>query len=212
MTGLTFDGLRAGNRARTADMARCYGPNADRSAWTVADWIVALVGELGEMANLVKKVKRGDLSLDAALPALADELGDVTVYLDVLADELGIDLGAATRRKFNAVSRRVESGIFLAERASPGAKRIALERDRQVLAEGFDAGHDRQHGRGELAEAALAYLANLVAPGPAAAPPPFWPWGAEWWKPKDPIRDLERAGALIAAELDRRLDGEAGNA
>lgn len=27
-----------------------------------------------------------------------------------------------------------------------------------------------------------------------------------WWKPsRDPIRDLEKAGALIAAEIDRHL-------
>jgi len=32
----------------------------------------------------------------------------------------------------------------------------------------------------------------------------LWPWGSEWWKPsKDPIRDLVKAGALIAAEIDR---------
>lgn len=31
----------------------------------------------------------------------------------------------------------------------------------------------------------------------------WWPWAVRWWKPKDPIRDLVRAGALIAAEIDR---------
>jgi len=29
-----------------------------------------------------------------------------------------------------------------------------------------------------------------------------WPWDA-WFKPKDRLRDLARAGALIAAEMDR---------
>lgn len=33
--------------------------------------------------------------------------------------------------------------------------------------------------------------------------PDTWPWSAEWWKPGDPIRNLEKAGALIAAEIDR---------
>lgn len=33
--------------------------------------------------------------------------------------------------------------------------------------------------------------------------PPTWPWGAEWWKPKEPRRDLVRAGALIIAEIER---------
>jgi hypothetical protein len=36
-------------------------------------------------------------------------------------------------------------------------------------------------------------------------PPRFdWPWDASWWKPSnDPVRNLVKAGALIAAEIDR---------
>lgn len=31
-----------------------------------------------------------------------------------------------------------------------------------------------------------------------------WPWDMKWWKPsKDPIKNLIKAGALIAAEIDR---------
>ena len=37
-------------------------------------------------------------------------------------------------------------------------------------------------------------------------PPDSWPWALGWWKPgTDPIRNLEKAGALIAAEIDRLL-------
>lgn len=33
-----------------------------------------------------------------------------------------------------------------------------------------------------------------------------WPWATDWWKPSDdPITNLVRAGALIAAEIDRLL-------
>ena len=33
----------------------------------------------------------------------------------------------------------------------------------------------------------------------------YWPWDMKWWKPsdEDPIRNLVKAGALIAAEIDR---------
>jgi hypothetical protein len=33
----------------------------------------------------------------------------------------------------------------------------------------------------------------------------FWPWDRAWWKPSpnNRIRDMEKAGALIAAEIDR---------
>lgn len=34
--------------------------------------------------------------------------------------------------------------------------------------------------------------------------PDGWPFGQDWWKPSnDPIRNLVKAGALIAAEIDR---------
>jgi hypothetical protein len=32
---------------------------------------------------------------------------------------------------------------------------------------------------------------------------PWWPWRWEWWKPGNRVRELEKAGALIAAEIDR---------
>lgn len=40
--------------------------------------------------------------------------------------------------------------------------------------------------------------------------PDQWPWSADWWKPsEDEFRNLEKAGALIAAEVDRlETDGE----
>lgn len=41
-----------------------------------------------------------------------------------------------------------------------------------------------------------------------ADPPPDWPWDLKrHWKPTpgDPVRQLVKAGALIAAEIDRRL-------
>lgn len=38
-----------------------------------------------------------------------------------------------------------------------------------------------------------------------------WPWESKWWKPSnDPIKNLVKAGALIAAEIDR-LNAEINN-
>ena len=34
--------------------------------------------------------------------------------------------------------------------------------------------------------------------------PDEWPWNITWWKPStDPVRNLTKAGALIAAEIER---------
>jgi hypothetical protein len=95
-------------------------------------------------------------------------------------------------------------------RRAYGWQAIAIERNRQVTSEGFAPEHDDQHQRGELLDAALCYgsYASLqLAYGSEQPPyyfPPAWPWGEEWWKPsEDPMRNLAKAGALIAAEIDR---------
>lgn len=82
----------------------------------------------------------------------------------------------------------------------PGVLAIAEERLRQKQAEGWTAEHDDQHGDGQLVDAAVCYL--LHRPG-VESMPDRWPWGAEWWKPKDLRRNLVRAGAMIAADLGR---------
>ena len=33
--------------------------------------------------------------------------------------------------------------------------------------------------------------------------PSYWPWTAEWWKPRTKRENLVRAGALILAEVER---------
>lgn len=92
-----------------------------------------------------------------------------------------------------------------------GVKAIAAERERQLQAEGFTRDGDQQYRHGELARAATAYV-QLAAMDLAAGgtrdhiawhgPAAVWPWAPEWWKPVDARRDLVRAGALIAAQID----------
>jgi len=45
------------------------------------------------------------------MSAIADEIADAMAYQDLLAARLGIDLGEAFVRKFNAVSARVGSPV-----------------------------------------------------------------------------------------------------
>lgn len=111
--GLTFNTLREGNLLRLPEFKNARGEPAhskpDGSDWSLAEWCNAVLGELGEAANLIKKVQRGDLSLEEARPALADEFADVATYLDILAYRAGVDLGRATMDKWNRVSVRVGS-------------------------------------------------------------------------------------------------------
>jgi hypothetical protein len=88
-----------------------------------------------------------------------------------------------------------------------GVSRIAAERTRQMEAEGFSLDHDDQHTDGELALAAAAYAIPAECRDFAENGTPFpFPdtWSPEWWKPSvDRVRELTKAGALIAAEIDR---------
>jgi len=53
--------------------------------------VLALVGETGEMANLVKKVVRGSLSLENVKDDLGEEAVDVLIYLCMVFAALDID-------------------------------------------------------------------------------------------------------------------------
>ena len=104
--------------------------------------------------------------------------------------------------------------------STTGTDLIAAERQRQIDAEGFTLAHDAEHTKRELLDAARAYLGaarfadRFQRPMDAGARQrdTYWPWDESWWKPSaDPIRNLVKAGALIAAEIDRlaRLSQEA---
>lgn len=85
-----------------------------------------------------------------------------------------------------------------------GIARIAAERQRQIEKEGWTPEHDDEHTDSELLAAAIRYadMGTILDVG-CKCPP--WPFEPESWKPSDdPIRNLEKAGALIAAEIDRR--------
>lgn len=82
-----------------------------------------------------------------------------------------------------------------------GAELIAAERQRQIDVEGWTPEHDAEHDSHEMAAAAVAYALTIHSMPVAKW---WWPWDDEWWKPSDdPIRNLVKAGALLAAEIDR---------
>jgi hypothetical protein len=99
---------------------------------------------------------------------------------------------------------------------SQAATDVLAERRRQVEAEGWTPEHDDEHGHGEMAMAASCYAKHYVLLPALSDVPALWPWGARWWKPSDPRRNLIKAGALILAEIERldraALAGKGGEA
>lgn len=69
-----------------------------------------LAGETGEACNAVKKLVRhrqnmpGGVPLQESKQHIADELADIIICADRVADSLEIDLEEATIRKFNLTS------------------------------------------------------------------------------------------------------------
>jgi len=121
---------------RTANLTRCdrwHTPGTE--PWTAADWSNAMMGEVGEVAevlaaiallwteaharfgeaaNIVKKLRRAETGVQGAADPpqavlkrmLAKELADAHIYCDLLAAYFGIDTGEAIRDTFNQVSER----------------------------------------------------------------------------------------------------------
>lgn len=56
---------------------------------------LALAGEVGEIANIVKKLERGDYTYSQAMMLLEDEAADVLIYLLKLSYQTRIDLEQA---------------------------------------------------------------------------------------------------------------------
>lgn len=113
---LTFTELRIANATRCKHFRNAKGELCHPGGindWPIEKWMNAVLGELGEAANILKKIDRGDFTLDEGRAALAEEFADTVTYLDMAASRVGIDLGQSVREKFNQVSEKVKSPVRL---------------------------------------------------------------------------------------------------
>jgi len=110
---------------REANLKRCPEVFHPLHDWSIQDWACAMASECGEACNIAKKLKRyatksntdkDPLAAKAAMWALARELADVVIYADLLAARIGADLGEEITKKFNDVSHRMKSSVFLKEK------------------------------------------------------------------------------------------------
>ena len=100
-----------------ANRARCEDPrgfNHSLESWSLSDWFTATMGELGEAANIAKKLKRvrdgvpgNEDSPEILRQKLASELADTFIYLDLLAQAAGVDLVTAIESTFDAKSEKI---------------------------------------------------------------------------------------------------------
>lgn len=90
------------------------GFNHVLNAWSLAEWMTATVGELGEAANVIKKINRerdgvrGNTSTAEELrEQLRREIADAFIYLDLLSQAAGFRLSEAVTATFEMKSRQI---------------------------------------------------------------------------------------------------------
>lgn len=118
------DSVRAAAVERVKEIAfsvrnrlRCESPkgfNHPLGSWTLSDWMTAVAGEVGEAANVIKKLNRyrdgvpGNKESEAELwQMLADEIADSVIYLDLLAQAAGFDLVTIRDAKFEKTNKKI---------------------------------------------------------------------------------------------------------
>lgn len=107
------------NRERCESLS---GFNHKLADWSLSDWMCATLGELGEAANVLKKLNRcrngipgNDLTENQLREQLASELADTFIYLSLLSQAAGIDLTEAVIQTFNRKSEKLHYHILLPE-------------------------------------------------------------------------------------------------
>jgi NTP pyrophosphatase (non-canonical NTP hydrolase) len=90
------------------------GFNHALDSWSLSDWLTATVGELGEAANIAKKLNRvrdgipgNRETVEELRAAFRREIGDVFVYLDLLAQSQGFTIENVARETFNRKSEEI---------------------------------------------------------------------------------------------------------
>ena len=84
--------------------ARYFGPGKWASPECIRFLTLALAGEVGELANLVKKAWR-EGKVDQS-QTVREELADIGIYHVMLAEALGVDLVFEIERKLKIVNAR----------------------------------------------------------------------------------------------------------
>lgn len=103
----TLENLKIANRERCP----LFGSSIED--WNLPQWGNAVAGETGEMCNIIKKIDRGDFTLEEKRQDLADEVADQIIYLDMLCQKAGIDMEQAIISKFNKTSIKIKTAILL---------------------------------------------------------------------------------------------------
>ena len=68
--------------------------------------LIGLIGEVGECSNIVKKIHRGDFTLEQMREELTEEIVDVFIYILKLIYQLNLDIETQYQRKMQKNKER----------------------------------------------------------------------------------------------------------
>lgn len=87
-------------------------------SWSLSDWGIATLGELGEAGNIVKKLNRlrdnikankeKDSDYNILIQKLGTEIADTFIYLDLFAQAAGFSLQDIVIDTFNKKSKELK--------------------------------------------------------------------------------------------------------
>jgi len=100
---LSFSELRQANNDRAVHWL------AGKPRMSLEFSVIELCGETGELANAIKKLLRFRAGIAGGVESMEnviEEMADVVICVDLLAESLGIDLGEAVTKKFNKTSEK----------------------------------------------------------------------------------------------------------
>lgn len=101
--------------------------------------------------------------------------------------------------------RTCQCNVGTALTETEGIRRITKERNRQIEEEGYNEEHDSYLSVDSFIACAISYAMCELHKQEAEK---WWTWDRNYFKPKDRLRNLERAGALIAAAIDKIVKEE----
>jgi hypothetical protein len=182
------------------DDHRCAAP----AAGTGQHPVIGMLIEVARCAFLAldhSEEREGPDGREHVLDAQSfDDLSDALDALDGLPDDQpGVTMGPAQKAEW-ALRTVAATG---AQGLTAAARDVLAERQRQIHVEGWTPEHDDEHTHASMAQAAACYALHAAGYSSETVLAD-WPWDPQWWKPSDdPRRNLEKAGALTLAEIER---------
>lgn len=172
----------------------------------VAEKLMELAALERDIQDLYIKVKNpGNVMYACSNPTL-EKIKEHVELLEIQLFELKGDLAERDCRIHSMQVELDDSKNNMVPNKKTGVYLISEERKRQIEALGYTPKHDQRYC-GQLSIAASCYAlpqtSRNIHDGRHA--PVDWPFSSKSWKPSpdNRIRELQKAGALIAAEIDR---------